>query len=460
MFCTGCGRQIDENTKFCPFCGRKVEAQVNRDIPQAGAAPAYSDVPAGGSGRPVKAKKKVIFCVAAALVVIAAVAVIVVGVKLLAGNRTEDDRTDESSGRVRKQADAGDNGNERDDIEDDEAGDSGKDTGSEANGEGKSDSDSGEADEEMILEALTAYQEYMDDLEDVSGLKGIILAYLDQDNVPELILIGAYEAAGQMIVTYHDGELTENYISRLGGLRYVEKQNFYHNSNGHMGFYFDEFYMLADGEQTVIASGEWGDKYDEKGNIIWNEDGDYPEQEYSWDGVSCSEEQYYKAMNDFVKAEAGDVEFTYVDPYGGDIYLNVLEAYNGLNIKKYSACWPQIVDFDLKGGVLTFSSDSGERYGWGGGEMGFSISYPVAADCIWENRSVGMGEAYQPQVGDTDYIGDTSYEEIKEWIDAERTWYDEAVATYGSDEVWLESPVNVVVVVEEGVVVRVYTVIS
>lgn len=73
---------------------------------------------------------------------------------------------------------------------------------------------------------------------------------------------------------------------------------------------------------------------------------------------------------------------------------------------------------------------------------------------------MGMGEHCEPQVGDTDYICDTTYEEIRKWIDDEKAWFEEASAEFGRDEAWVESPVNVVVVVKGGVVVRVYTVSS
>lgn len=64
------------------------------------------------------------------------------------------------------------------------------------------------------------------------------------------------------------------------------------------------------------------------------------------------------------------------------------------------------------------------------------------------------------EVADTDYIWDMSYERIKEWIEIEKQEYDEAVATLGKDKARVESPFSVVVVVKEGVVVRVYTVVS
>lgn len=459
MFCSRCGRQIDEDGKFCPFCGQKVGAPVN-SVPTGSMQSDYQKA-AGTSKVSAKKNRNIIWGLLAALTVVIVVVAAIVGVKLFGTKRTQGDQVKKSSLAEQEKSDDKDSAKELREQEEKEEGSEEAAGDTEKMDEDLEDTTAAHenpADGE-ILDVLTAYQRYVDELDD-EAVRGCMLAYLDEDDIPELIVIGDYEAAGQMIVTCRDGELIENYIGRLGGLSYVEKQNFYRNSNGHMGYYYDEFYRLVDGEQTVIISGEYGDQYDDEGNLIWNEE-DYPEQEYSWDGVSCSEEEYYDAIDKFVKNTVGDVEFRYVDCYGGDLYYNMLDAYEGMKYRKYSAYWPQIKEFELKDGVLTYTIGGGAAYGWGSNDdIMDTISCPVAPDCIWENRSVGMGEHYQPEVADTDYIQDTTYTQIKDWIDTEKQWFEEAAAEYGRDEVWVESPVNVVVVVKEGVVVRVYTVSS
>lgn len=210
-------------------------------------------------------------------------------------------------------------------------------------------------DDEEIRAALMAYQEYVDQYNDGRWFDGYLLAYLDEDDIPELIAIGNCEAAGQLIITYRDGELLENGIGRLGGLKYAKKQNFYYNSNGNMGSYRDEFFRLVNGEQVMIMSGYWGDKRDEEGKIIMNEAGDYPEQEYVWNDTVCSEEEYYDSIDKFIKETVGDAELIKVDAYGDDLYDNIPEAYEGLKYRKYFAYWPQIKEFTLENGILTYS---------------------------------------------------------------------------------------------------------
>lgn len=488
MFCEKCGREINENAKFCTYCGQKVGAptmlapgnvpggggiSAGQSVSGDGGIPADQSV-SGDGGIPAdqnvpqnaeKPNRKwtgwlIVAAVLAAVVVVGVV--VIVCVKPFGADKAETDETEElreekaSDRKEKKSDDVDEDGRSEDD--------------SDRNAEKPADDDleeeaaePEEASEEEILEVLSAYQDYVDVHND-GALRGFMLAYLDEDNIPEMIAIGDYEAAGQMIITYQDGELTENYVGRLGGLSYVEKQNFYRNSNGHMGYYYDDFYCLENGEQVLIAGGEYGDKYDEEGNIVWNEEGDYPEQVYAWEGEECSEEEYYDMIDLFIKTSVGDAVFTEVDTYQGGMYFNMLEAYQALKTKSYSAFWPEMEEFDLKNGILTFTVSDGAYYGWGGtqedSEILYTVSYPVAPDCIWENRIVGSGENYQPQVGNTEYLQDTTYEEIRDWLDSEKEFYEEMVATYGKEEAEVSSPFNTVVVVEDGVVVRVYTVIS
>lgn len=46
-----------------------------------------------------------------------------------------------------------------------------------------------------------------------------------------------------------------------------------------MGYYYDIFYTLIDGLQTILEEGHWGDKW-ENGEVVWDDEADYPMQEY------------------------------------------------------------------------------------------------------------------------------------------------------------------------------------
>ncbi|MCM1268019.1 MAG: zinc ribbon domain-containing protein [Bacteroidales bacterium] len=462
MFCVKCGKQIGDNAKFCPFCGQKVSAAA------AAAASGGGETAVGGQ-KPAEnlRKRRLIIAAAFVAVVIVATTAVIAGVRLSASRRAEAEREEERRAErssEKKKEKSADNAGEK--TKEDEAAQAAErtdeaDAAREAE-QADEENAAAEADalsEEELLNVLSAYQAYVDGLGDAAP-DGCVLAYLDEDAIPELIVIGNCEAAGQVIVTYNDGELKENYISRLGGLSYVEKKNFYRNANGHMGFYYDEFCCLENGEQKTLALGEYGDLYDDAGNIVWNEAGDYPEQRYAWNGVDCSEMEYYEKIESYVNQTAGDAEFIHVDTYGSDVYFDMQEAYQNISLRTYGAYWPQVVTFDLTGDVLTFTTDDGARYGWGSGNGDTStVSYPVAQDCIWENRSVGWENKY-PQVGYTEYLKDTTYEEIRKWLDEEKNFYEKTAAEYGEDAAEVNSPFSINLVVKDGVVVRVYTVIS
>lgn len=115
----------------------------------------------------------------------------------------------------------------------------------------------------------------------------------------------------------------------------------------------------------------------------------------------------------------------------------------------YYANWPEIVEFELSDGILTFSSDGGAeaRYGWFNRLEPFSISFPVAGDCVWEHAPYGVHES------------DSSYEAIKEWLEAEQEDAEAHVREYGAEGMidYVQSPFSITVEVREGQVVRVYT---
>lgn len=298
-----------------------------------------------------------------------------------------------------------------------------------------------------LVDALIAYQKYAEEEDPGFQYKyyGYNLLYIDEDDVPELLASGTAEAEGHKLITYKDGKITENYIDRLYGITYAEKKNLYMNSNGNMGGYYNILYRLEDGEQKELAQGEWGDKRDDEGNLIWNESGDYPVQEYFWNGAECgSEEEYYNAIDAFIQSIVGDVEMR--SAYFGERYFNMLDAYDALRTTIYEAHEYCIYEYELKDGILTVKADDGANANtrsFGIGEP-FTFSYPVSDDCIWED-GYGYDEIREQNPTWIKTPGEVE-EEIKEW----RKWYDNY-----PDEI--ESPVGIRFYVTDGEVVKVLT---
>lgn len=148
------------------------------------------------------------------------------------------------------------------------------------------------------------------------------LIYLDADDVPELVEIGNCEAAGCRILNFYNGRIQETQLGRLY-FTYIEKENLLCNSEGLMGYYYDNVYSIKDGVLTLIGNGEYwfasemGDALDENGEPLY---------EYSWNGTKVSKEEYeqdLRAIYDTDKAKEG---YQWDDAYSAEKIIEVLEG--------------------------------------------------------------------------------------------------------------------------------------
>lgn len=155
-----------------------------------------------------------------------------------------------------------------------------------------------------------AYIDYLQ-TQDPGRWQGFHLIYVDDDEIPELAMVGIAEAEGCIIVSYgSDGTVHETHLDRLY-FTYIERENLLCNSEGLMDHYYDLVYSMKDGRLTRIAAGYYGK--DEDAQIELDANG-FPifHYQYQWDGVVMSEEEYTKAYNavyDTAKAKVGyDIE--------------------------------------------------------------------------------------------------------------------------------------------------------
>jgi len=82
------------------------------------------------------------------------------------------------------------------------------------------------------------------------------LIYVNDDNIPELVIDSGVEASGCRIVTYAAGQVNVLTTRRLG-FTYIPRGNKLCNSDGSMDSYFDDVYEIRDGQWTCIGSGEY-----------------------------------------------------------------------------------------------------------------------------------------------------------------------------------------------------------
>lgn len=124
--------------------------------------------------------------------------------------------------------------------------------------------------------------------------EGYVLIYLDEDDIPELVRVGACEADGCRIVSWYEGSIHENQLSRLY-FSYIERGNLLCNSEGNMDCYYDIVYRLEEGKLVPVAAGYYGAEDNSK--VQFDEKGE-PVYQYEWNGSKMSKEEYQQKLQE------------------------------------------------------------------------------------------------------------------------------------------------------------------
>lgn len=117
------------------------------------------------------------------------------------------------------------------------------------------------------------------------------LAYIDDDDTPELLLMkDNSHPAGVWVYTYKNGRVVEaGEFGSIGGMQYLEKRGMIFSGFYNMGEGFSQFYMLKDGTAEKIC---------EFHDIDVEAFTEPVEPLYEIDGVSVSEEEYNAKYNE------------------------------------------------------------------------------------------------------------------------------------------------------------------
>lgn len=99
-----------------------------------------------------------------------------------------------------------------------------------------------------------AYKDYILGLDEISFLETTLI-HLDDNDIPELYIIGSSEADGETVVTYADGKIAEYKLLRIEGVKYTERSGHLVSFNGNMGYYPAEHIVLENGKFTVVDTG-------------------------------------------------------------------------------------------------------------------------------------------------------------------------------------------------------------
>ena len=135
------------------------------------------------------------------------------------------------------------------------------------------------------------------------------LVYIDDDDIPELYILGNTVAQGDMLCTYREGEVWGIHMYNYG-LSYLERQNSFCDSGGRMDSYFD--YVWHKGEFGAEDNSRV--ECDAEGNPIYV---------YNWDGEEVSKKEYEESLEeayDETKAKLG-----YVGAFGQDEMMEIIE---------------------------------------------------------------------------------------------------------------------------------------
>lgn len=138
-------------------------------------------------------------------------------------------------------------------------------------------------------------QSYIDFVQnlDQGQWNGYSLIWLDDDEIPELVLIGIDEATGCIIVNYDNGRLRENQLNRRN-FTYLEREGLLCNSEGNMDHYYDRVYRLDHGRMELVSDGFYG--AEDNSHVQFDSEGN-PIYQYTWEGVTMTEEEYDKNLN-------------------------------------------------------------------------------------------------------------------------------------------------------------------
>ncbi len=164
-------------------------------------------------------------------------------------------------------------------------------------------------------------QPYIDYINGHNQLLSSKLININGDDIPELYIDYGVTAYGSVICSYADGMLIEQYLY-VAGLSYIEGENLFRDTGGHMDVYYDKIYTIQDGQFVLLYSGNYGAEnnadrqLDESGRLIYN---------YYWNGSQVSsEEEYMNLLNQVYNTDMA------VSPYDGTEYSDGRYIGNGL----------------------------------------------------------------------------------------------------------------------------------
>lgn len=284
--------------------------------------------------------------------------------------------------------------------------------------------ESGMQDDNSVIEfALIAYQKYIEGF----VIHGCELIYLDEDDIPELVFISDNY---YYVLTYKNYAVLESHwfiIYSYGKMYYRERKgefmfertfdtdcedsiSFYFTSLdgniSHIGGVESFYFTLVDGNFSQIGGADCYENYN--GSITYDLFNNFNVSKATYDSYRVSFGTYDKSV---------DFKYSSVD--------EAYENFSEVTYETFSTYEAYVTKFELTNNILTVETEDGK-----------SLSYPVSEECKWEETAF------------EEILSSMTYEEFKTEIESAREIYLRIQE--------LNSPYELYIEIQDGVIVRVY----
>ena len=218
-YCENCGAELEDSAVFCDECGARVETVPQEkavDSEQSKEAEKQENAVIDTSDKPVEKRKRriPILCGVIGVLIIAVIVIIIVTVTSRKSNNDENNAKNDLETAVTSET-----------------------------------ADETVKSTEATTQANNWKKQYIEYLKNVDSKNygGCEYIYMNNDDIPELMILGSNTAAGNILVT-SDNTTIDTKIIASGKMYYAEKSNELYIESGRQGVYAYTIYKISDGK--------------------------------------------------------------------------------------------------------------------------------------------------------------------------------------------------------------------
>ena len=218
-YCENCGAELEDSAVFCDECGARVETVPQEkavDSEQSKEAEKQENAVIDTSDKPVEKRKRMIpiLCGVIGVLIIAVIVIIIVTVTSRKSNNDENNAKNDLETAVTSET-----------------------------------ADETVKSTEATTQANNWKKQYIEYLKNVDSKNygGCEYIYMNNDDIPELMILGSNTAAGNILVTT-DNTTIDTKIIASGKMYYAEKSNELYIESGRQGVYAYTIYKISDGK--------------------------------------------------------------------------------------------------------------------------------------------------------------------------------------------------------------------